>query len=128
MAREVWFPTRESFVRARVIGMAVTLIPFLPVETLIACSIGLGLRANLPICFTRPFPPSPATAVTYLPACSLVGGLILGNDGGEAFAKIKADLMRVVSLSPAWLLSVGALALWLARGGLGYFLAKITCK
>jgi uncharacterized protein (DUF2062 family) len=128
MAREVWFPTRESFARAWFIGMMITLIPFLPAQTLIACAIGLVLRANLPICFILQFLSSPATVVIHLPACYLVGCLILGNDVGQAFTQIKADPMSVVSLGSAGLLFVGALALGLVIGGLGYFLIKMTWK
>jgi uncharacterized protein (DUF2062 family) len=108
--------------------MVITLIPFLPAQTLIACAIGLVLRANLPICFILQFLSSPATAVIHLPACYLVGCLILGNNVGQAFTQIKADPMSVVSLGSAGLLFVGALVLGMVIGGLGYFLIKITWK
>ena len=73
MAREVWFPTRESFVRARVIGMAVTLIPFLPVQTQIACSIGAGFTRETANLFHSAVP-AQSRHRCYLPPCMLSGG------------------------------------------------------
>ncbi|GAB1487943.1 hypothetical protein MASR2M8_03860 [Opitutaceae bacterium] len=128
LAREAWLPSRESFARAWFIGMVVTMIPFLPGQTLIACGIGIFFRANLPICFILQFLSSPATAFIQLPACYLVGGLIMGHDVSQSFVQIKADPMSVVSLSSAGQLFVGALVLGTLVGALGYFLIRITWK
>lgn len=128
VAREVWFPTRESFARAWFIGMVITMIPFLPAQTLIACAIGFVLRANLPLCFILQFLSSPATAVIQLPACYLVGCLVLGHDVSEAVTLIKAHPMSVVSLGSAGLLFVGALVLGVVIGAIGYFLIKLAWK
>jgi len=128
LAKEVWFPTRESFARAWFIGMVITMIPFLPGQTLIACAIGLILRANLPTCFILQFLSSPATAFIQLPACYLMGCLITGNDVGQAVAHIEADPMSVVSVGSAGLLFIGSLAVGFLVGGTGYVLIKLFWK
>lgn len=125
LAKEVWFPTRESFARAWFIGMVITMIPFLPAQTILACAIGLILRANLPTCFILQFLSSPATVFIQLPACYLMGCLITGRDVGQAVAHIEADPMSVVSVGSAGLLFMGSLVLGFLVGATGYFLIKL---
>lgn len=77
--RELWFPSRESLARAWLIGMPVTTIPFLPFQSLVACTIGFYFRANLPVCFALQYLSNPATGFFQLSACYFVGRLLFGE-------------------------------------------------
>lgn len=128
LARDVWFPSRESFARAWLIGMIVTMIPFLPAQTVIACGIGLFFRANVPICFILQFLSSPATAFIQLPACYIVGSLLLGHDLGETLTVIKTAPKTMISLNTAGILLLGGLVLGVLVGVIGYFLTQVIWK
>lgn len=126
--RELWVPTRESLARAFLVGLPVTMIPFLPLQTVIACAIGFFLGANLPVCFALQFLSSPATAVIQLPACYLVGQLLLGADLSETYAMVRAHPLSVVSAKNLEALYLGAVVLGLFCGGSGYILTRLIWR
>jgi uncharacterized protein (DUF2062 family) len=126
--RELWIPTRESLALAFLVGLPVTMVPFLPLQTVIACVIGFMLGANLPVVFLLQFLSNPATAVMQLPACYLVGELILGGDLSQLYAQVRAHPMTAVSGHNLWALYLGSFVLGPLLGALAYFGTKIIWR
>ncbi|MEY4940372.1 MAG: hypothetical protein RIQ93_2107 [Verrucomicrobiota bacterium] len=126
--RELWIPTRTSLALAFLIGMPVTTIPFLPLQSVIACFFGFLAGANLPVCFLLQFLSTPATAVIQLPACYLAGELILGGNFVEIYAQLRAHPMMAVSTHNLWALYLGSFALGPFLGILGYFGTKLAWR
>ncbi|MBI5382909.1 MAG: DUF2062 domain-containing protein [Opitutae bacterium] len=129
LERELWFPTRESLARAWLVGMTVTVIPFLPAQTLIACAIGFLFRANLPVCFALQYLSNPATAVVQLPACYLIGRLLVGASLSETWQQIRLHPGdALISGQAIWSLYLGAIVLGPLLGGLGYGLTHLIWR
>jgi hypothetical protein len=128
LEREIWVPGRESLARAFLIGMPVTMIPFLPLQSVFACSIAFWLRANLPVVFFLQYLSNPATAVIQLPACYLVGRLVLGADLGADWERVWADPMAIVTRGNLGALYLGAVVLGLMSGVVGYLLTRLIWR
>lgn len=80
--KEVWLFHSESVARGWLIGSIVTLLP-LPGQSLIAATLSVFCRANLPLAFAMQFLSNPATALLYLPFCYGLGCWILGKPFGN---------------------------------------------
>lgn len=126
--RELWVPTRMSLALAFLVGMPVTTIPFLPLQSVIACGIGFLVGANLPVCLLLQYLSNPATAVVQLPACYLVGELVLGGDFAEIYAHVRANPVTAFSGHNLFALYLGSFVLGPLLGALGYFLTKILWR
>lgn len=127
LERELWVPSRESLARAFLVSMPVTIIPFLPAQSLFACTFAFWARANLPVSFLLQFLSSPATAIVQLPACYLVGKIVLGTDLETEWHRVWGDPMAIVT---GWqgnlgALYLGAVVLGPILGVMGYFLTKL---
>lgn len=127
LERELWVPSRESLARAFLVGMPVTIIPFLPAQSLFACTAAFWTRANLPVSFLLQFLSTPATAIVHLPVCYLVGKVVLGADLSAEWHRTWADPMAIVT---GWqgnlgALYLGALVLGPVTGLIGYGLTKL---
>lgn len=122
--RELWVPTRMSLALAFLVGMPVTTIPFLPLQSVIACGIGFLVGANLPVCLLLQYLSNPATAVVQLPACYLIGELVLGGDFAEIYAHVRANPVTAFSGHNFFALYLGSFVLGPLLGGLGYLLTK----
>lgn len=130
LERELWVPSRESLARAFLVGMPVTMIPFLPAQSVFACAAALWTRANLPVSFFLQFLSTPATAIVHLPACYLVGKLVLGADLSAEWHRTWANPMAIVT---GWqgnlgALYLGALVLGPVTGVIGYALTKLLWR
>ncbi|HEY0945052.1 MAG TPA: DUF2062 domain-containing protein [Opitutaceae bacterium] len=123
--RELWIPNRESFARAWLVGMVVTMIPFLPLQTVIACVIGFMVGANLPVCFILQYVSNPATAVVQLPASYVVGCFVLGRDVGAALHRVRTAPSSLLSGETFGVLLLGSIVLGLVFGLAGYFLTQL---
>lgn len=124
LERELWFPSRESLARAFAIGLPVTMIPFLPAQTVIACGIGFFARANLPVTFALQYLSTPLTAAIQLPACYLVGRLLFGENPFDTFAQVRAHPAVMLSPGAIGSLYLGAVVLGVLLGVLGYVLTR----
>lgn len=69
--KALWRPTRNSLARAWVVGVPISMIPFLPLQSVFAIVLGFVFRANLLLCILLQFVSSPVTAPIQLPACFL---------------------------------------------------------
>lgn len=140
LERDLWFPSRESLARAWLIGMVVTCIPFLPLQTLIACGFGFYFRANLPVCFILQYLSNPATAIFQLSACYFVGRLLFGDSPSTLWQHMERVVGSLVN-APSWseafgllnwrefaALFLGSIVLGLALGLLGYLGTHLVWK
>lgn len=126
--RELWIPSRESLARAWLIGMPVTTIPLLPLQSVIACGIGFIFRANLPVCFILQYLSNPATAIVQVPACYFVGRLLLGEPIGMTIHQIETDPMNLISRGSVGAIYLGAVVLGPLLGLLGYGLTHLVWR
>jgi uncharacterized protein (DUF2062 family) len=128
LEREIWVPSRESLARAFLVGMPVTMIPFLPLQSVFACALAFWLRANLPVTFFLQFLSSPATAIIQIPACYLVGRLVLGGGLSAEWTRVWADPAAIVSRGSLGALYLGAVVLGVTSGIAGYFLTRLIWR
>ncbi len=128
LERDLWVPSRESLARAWLVGMIVTAVPFLPLQSIIACTIGFLVGANLPVCFVLQYLSNPATAVIQVPACVFVGRLLMGDHPGAIFAQLHRDPMAVLSGGNILALYLGAIVIGPVLGVLGYFLTHLIWR
>lgn len=119
-AHDLWKPSRDSLARAWLVGFPITIIPFLPVQSVFACVAALFVRGNLLLCIALQFLSTPVTAPVHLPACYFVGELVRGRDPSQVWARASAapvDLLRGDSVISLYL---GAIVLGLVIGAAGY--------
>ncbi len=119
--KALWRPTRESLARAWIIGFPVTMMPFLPFQSLIACGIALFFRANLLLCIALQFLSSPLTAPLQLPACFFVGEVLRGRAPGEVWVEVTTASRHVFTGDALTSLYLGGVVLGAFGGVLGYF-------
>lgn len=86
--RELWKPTRDSLARGWLIGFPVTMIPFLPVQSVIAALIALFFRGNILLCIALQFLFTTLTAPVHLPACYFVGEVVRGRCPSEVWREV----------------------------------------
>lgn len=126
--RALWKPTRDSLARAWLIGFPVTMLPFLPVQSLIACTIALFFRANLLLCIALQFLSTPLTAPIHLPACYLVGEIARGRPPTEVWTEVTSAPKDVLSGDSVTSLYLGAIIIGVIGGIVGFFLIRGTWK
>ena len=120
LAKELWKPTRSGLARAWLIGFPITMIPFLPVQSLFACAVGVFIRANLLLCILLQLLSTPVTMVVHLPACYMVGKMLQGESPAEVYAEIGADWRKVFASESVVPLYLGAIVLGIVGGLAGY--------
>jgi uncharacterized protein (DUF2062 family) len=125
LEKELWLPTRESFARAWLIGIPISIIPFLPGQSVLACSLGFWIRANIPVCFALQYLSNPATLPVHLPACYLVGELVRGGDLAVAWHRALENPMAFATGQFLISLYVGAVVLGIFLGVAGYGLIQV---
>jgi uncharacterized protein (DUF2062 family) len=126
--KSLWRATPDSIARAWLIGMPVTMIPFLPGQSIIAGVLGSMFRANLLVCIGLQFLSNFGTAVIQLPLCFFVGRLVQGNRPSTVWDEVSARDWKSVFEHPAQLagelipLFLGSIILGAAIGVIGYLL------
>ncbi len=126
--KALWKPTRESIARAWLIGFPITMVPFLPFQSLIAAAIALFFRANLLLVIALQFLSTPLTAPVQLPACYFVGEVVRGRAIGEAWHEIMTAPRHAFTGDALFSLYLGAVVLGLLIGALGYVAIHGTWK
>jgi len=129
LERDLWFPSRESLARAWLVGLPVSIVPFLPFQTVIACSIGFFARANLPVCFAVQFLSNPATAFIQLPMCYFVGRFLMGAPMNATLMQLETHpIHALASAQTVQALYLGAFVLGPLLGVLGYLLTHLLWR
>lgn len=120
--KALWRGTTESLARAWLIGFPVTIIPFLPVQSLIAAAIALFFRANLLVCIGLQFLSTPLTAPVHLPLCYVIGKVVLRESIRGSWEDLRANPWSLASGDNLRALYIGALVLGFTLGVAGYFI------
>ncbi len=126
--RALWKPTHESLARGWLIGFPITVVPFLPAQTLFACVIALFFRGNLLLCIALQFLSTPLTAPVHLPACYLIGEVARGRALSEVWHEVTHAPRAILTAHSVVSLYIGAVILGIVGGLLGYFLILKTWK
>lgn len=118
--KSLWTPRRESLARAWLVGFPITIIPFLPGQTVFACAAALLVRGNLLLCIALQFLSTPLTAPVHLPACYLVGEVVRGHDVLAVWNSLSRTPADLLCGSAACSLYLGAAVLGFLGGACGY--------
>ena len=119
--KTLWKPTRESLARAWLVGFPLTVIPFLPLQSVLACIVAVFVRGNLLLCIALQFLSTPLTAPVHLPACYFVGEVVRGNRPSEVWHKVTHSTLGVFTGDSLVSLYLGAVVLGVTIGLIGYF-------
>ncbi len=126
----------DSVARAWLIGVLVTIVPFLPFQSFVALPLAFLFRANVPITYFLQWVSNPLTAWIQLPACYFFGCLLMNQSPSTAFH----DAVHAVEhqgwkalgtysfseiLAPLY---IGAIGLGIIIGVVGYFLIQAYWK
>lgn len=122
--KALWRPTRESMARAWLIGFPVTMIPFLPVPSVLAVAVAIFIRANLLLCIALQFLSTPLTAPLQLPACYMIGEIMRGGDPAAIWHATWREPADMFSGDAVLSLYLGATVLGVTGGLLGYALVR----
>jgi uncharacterized protein len=122
--RALWKPTRESLARAWLVGFPITIVPFLPIQSLFACIAAVFIRGNLLLCIALQFLSTPLTAPVHLPACYFVGEVVRGRSPSAVWREGVGAPSAVFTGDSLVSLYVGAAVVGIAGGLLGYVLLK----
>lgn len=110
------------------IGFPITMVPFLPFQSLIACFVALCFRANLLLCVGLQFLSTPLTAPIQLPACYWAGEVVKGRSPVEVWRELRQHPRDLLSGDALTSLYLGAFVLGTAGGALGYIVIQRTWK
>jgi uncharacterized protein (DUF2062 family) len=129
LSKELWLPTRGSLARSWLVGFPITIVPFLPAQTLFACIAALLVRGNVLLCIALQFLSTPLTAPVHLPACYFVGEVVRGANPREVWYKAKAEPKRMLlSAHAVTSLYLGAAIIGMVGGVVGYAVLQQTWR
>lgn len=118
--RALWKPTRESLARGWLIGFPITMVPFLPIQSLLACLVALFFRGNLLLCIALQMLSNPLTAPIHLPACYFIGEIVRGRPPTDVWHEVTTAPRDILSGDSVTSLYLGAIIIGVAGGLLGY--------
>ena len=119
--KTLWKPNRESIARAWLVGFPLTVIPFLPLQSVLACIVAIFVRGNLLLCIALQFLSTPLTAPVHLPACYFVGEVVRGNRPAAVWHEVTHSPAGVFTGDSLVSLYLGAVVLGVTIGLIGYF-------
>ena len=120
LEKSLWRPTHESLARAWLVGFPITIVPFLPFQTVFAVVAALFVRGNILLCIALQFLSTPLTAPVHLPACYVVGELVRGRAIGSVWHTFSATPRELLRGDAAVSLYIGAVVLGVVGGAIGY--------
>lgn len=118
--KALWRPTRESLARGWLVGFPISVVPFLPLQTLLACGAALLVRGNVLLCLLLQFLSNALTAGIHLPACYFMGELIRGHTPAAVWREFAASERQVLTGDTAISLYLGAFVIGALGGAIGY--------
>lgn len=107
-------------------GFPITLVPFLPVQSLFASVAAVFVRGNVLLCIALQFLSTPLTAPVHLSACYFVGEVVRGRPAAQVWREVMTapgDILTGDSLTSLYL---GAAILGIGGGLAGYFIIRST--
>lgn len=128
VAKELWKPTRDSLARGWLVGFPITVLPFLPAQSVFACAAAVLCRGNLLLCIALQFLSTPLTAPVHLPVCYFVGALLLGEPLHETWHRVTTQPGDLLHANAFGTLYLGALVVGIVGGLLGYAVIQRTWR
>jgi uncharacterized protein (DUF2062 family) len=129
ISKSLWQPTRESLARAWLVGFPITVVPFLPGQSIIACVAALFVRGNLLLCIALQFLSTPLTAPIQLSTCYFVGEVARGASPAKVWSEAKAAPKKVLlSVQAVTSLYLGAAIVGIIGGVAGYAIILQTWR
>lgn len=126
--KALWSPTRDSLARGWLVGWPITIIPFLPGQSIIACIAALFVRGNLLLCIGLQFLSTPFTAPVHLPACYFVGEVVRGANPRAVWNEVRGKPRNLLSGNAVISLYVGAAVIGFIGGAAGYAVLQGTWR
>ncbi|MBE7538035.1 MAG: DUF2062 domain-containing protein [Bryobacterales bacterium] len=122
--KKLWRPTHESLARAWLVGFPITVVPFLPAQSLFAVIAALCVRGNLLLCIALQFLSTPLTAPVQLSACYFVGELVRGMNPAQVWRHVASHPREVFTREGVISLYLGAFVIGIIGGCLGYAIIR----
>ncbi|HEY1110138.1 MAG TPA: DUF2062 domain-containing protein [Opitutaceae bacterium] len=126
--KELWSPTREGLARAWLLGWPITVIPFLPGQSIFAVIAALLVRGNLLLCIALQFLSTPFTAPVHLSACYLVGEVVRGANPKHVWREVRDKPSLLLSGHAVTSLYLGSAVIGIIGGALGYAIIRSTWR
>lgn len=120
LAKELWRPTPHSLACAWLVGFPITVIPFLPLQTVFATIAALMVRGNLLLCIALQFLSTPLTAPVHLPLCYFAGELVRGRGFARVWQGVTEETSGLLSGDAAISLYLGSAVVGILGGVIGY--------
>lgn len=127
LAKELWSPKRESLARAWLVGWFITVVPFLPGQSILACIAALMVRGNLLLCIGLQFLSNPITAPVQLTSCYFVGEIVRHGSVTRAWRHARDKPTEQVA-EAAKSLYLGAIIIGVLGGAAGYGIIQRTWR
>jgi uncharacterized protein len=128
LEKSLWLPTRNSLARAWLVGFPITVIPFLPAQSIFAIIGALVVRGNLLLCIALQFLSTPLTAPVHLPACYFVGQVVRGAHPADVWHEISRGSRHLLTGDAVTSLYLGAVIIGFLGGLLGYGILHRTWR
>jgi len=127
--KALWQPTAGSLARAWLVGFPITIVPFLPAQSVFACIAALLVRGNILLCIALQFLSTPLTAPVHLSSCYFVGEVVRGASPAKVWKDAKSAPKKVLlSAHAVTSLYLGAAILGIIGGVAGYAIILRTWK
>lgn len=126
--KALWLPTRNSLARAWLVGFPITVIPFLPGQSLFAVFAALVVRGNMLLCIALQFLSTPLTAPVHLPSCYFVGEVARGAHPIEVWHEISRGSRHLLTGDAVTSLYLGAVIIGIVGGLTGYAILHQTWR
>jgi uncharacterized protein (DUF2062 family) len=121
LSKALWQPNRGSLARAWLVGFPITIVPFLPAQSLFACIAAFMVRGNILLCIALQFLSTPLTAPIHLSTCYFVGEVARGASPAKVWREAKAAPKKVLlSAHAVTSLYLGAAIVGIIGGVAGY--------
>ncbi|MBL9187004.1 MAG: DUF2062 domain-containing protein [Opitutaceae bacterium] len=120
VSKALWLPTRGSLARAWLVGFPITVVPFLPGQSILAIIAALMVRGNLLLCIALQFLSNPITAPVHLPVCYFAGELVRGRMPDSTWRLLTEDARHLLSADTVISLYLGSVVVGLIGGVVGY--------
>lgn len=118
--KSLWKPTRESLARAWLVGFPITVVPFLPGQSVLACIAALFVRGNLLLCIALQFLSNAFTAPVQISACYFVGEALRHGNIVTVWHRAIESPKDLLSLDAVESLFLGAFIIGILGGAIGY--------
>ena len=128
LEKSLWKPTRESLARAWLVGFPVTIMPFLPGQTVFACVAALIVRGNLLLCIGLQFLSNAITAPVQLSACYFVGEVVRHGNIVEVWNHAIESPRDLISRDAIISLYLGGFIIGILGGAIGYAVIQRTWR